>query len=584
MVRLLVNPAQMKAVQDAEKTGIPLVYLPLHRSHLDYLLITWNSWHFGLRLPHIASGDNLNLSGFGWLLRATGAFFIRRRLDASDENGKDQMYRTVLRSYLEEVLKKNLPIEFFLEGTRSRFGKALLPKNGLISNVVEAVQQGVIGDVYLVPVSYTYDQVAEGVFLQELMGNSKQRESILSVFRGIWKGFGLYQRCGTVRMHYGKPVLLTEYLSSLSSCSAIRSEHRPKQLTRLPYSFSYRELVPWTQSQSAAEFNRALIRSIGFHVVYEAQEICSISPVSIVSTLLLSKYRNDTTFDALANDTQWLAEIVLRDGGDIVGWRRDGTTGNHLLEYALPYMKSSVTREGDKMVSVKTHRQRIQLAYGKNALLHRFSLKAVLAISVISRDPNEVIFFDSVIEQALHICDWLQHEIIFAKPCESLRQRLRVTLGEEGLSDMYVGSLRISGGEEEGAGNQPMTVKIPSIYQADVLMFYSNFIRPFIQTMYIVIERLTKELKPCREIEFIRDLIKQTLSKSASEFPFDLMVEAVNSDSIKNCLRTLRDREIVTNESEPLRVLEPESLRDALHFAQLLTVHLRSDSDESEVI
>ncbi|KIH59577.1 Acyltransferase, partial [Ancylostoma duodenale] len=96
MTRLLVCPQQMKRLVDAEKTGTPLVYLPLHRSHLDYLLITWTSWHFGLRLPHIAAGDNLNLNGLGWLLRATGAFFIRRRVDERDEGGKDAVYRLAL--------------------------------------------------------------------------------------------------------------------------------------------------------------------------------------------------------------------------------------------------------------------------------------------------------------------------------------------------------------------------------------------------------------------------------------------------------------------------------------------------------
>ncbi|KIH43480.1 Acyltransferase [Ancylostoma duodenale] len=95
MTRLLVCPQQMKRLVDAEKTGTPLVYLPLHRSHLDYLLITWTSWHFGLRLPHIAAGDNLNLNGLGWLLRATGAFFIRRRVDERDEGGKDAVYRLI---------------------------------------------------------------------------------------------------------------------------------------------------------------------------------------------------------------------------------------------------------------------------------------------------------------------------------------------------------------------------------------------------------------------------------------------------------------------------------------------------------
>ncbi|KJH44204.1 Acyltransferase [Dictyocaulus viviparus] len=118
MTRILVSPQQISKIIEAEKTGTPLVYLPLHRSHLDYLLITWTAWHFGLRLPHIASGDNLNLSGLGWLLRSTGAFFIRRRINKHNDSGRDLLYRAVLHSYIEQLLRKGLSIEFFVEGTR----------------------------------------------------------------------------------------------------------------------------------------------------------------------------------------------------------------------------------------------------------------------------------------------------------------------------------------------------------------------------------------------------------------------------------------------------------------------------------
>uniref|UniRef100_A0A158PBV5 PlsC domain-containing protein n=1 Tax=Angiostrongylus cantonensis TaxID=6313 RepID=A0A158PBV5_ANGCA len=218
MSHLLVSPQQLKRLTEAEKvislgflilTGIPLVYLPLHRSHLDYLLITWTAWHFGLRLPHIASGDNLNLSGLGWLLRSTGAFFIKRPTNVHGNRSRDSLYRAVLHSYIEQLLNKGLSIEFFLEGTRCRFGKSQLPKHGLISNVIQAVQQKAISNCYLVPVSYTYDNIAEGVFLDELIGIPKKRESVFGVLHAVFKSFGKSRRCGAVRLHFGSPVLLS---------------------------------------------------------------------------------------------------------------------------------------------------------------------------------------------------------------------------------------------------------------------------------------------------------------------------------------------------------------------------------------
>jgi 1-acyl-sn-glycerol-3-phosphate acyltransferase len=264
MKRLLVNPKQLIKIKEAEETGIPIVYLPLHRSHLDYLLITWTVWHFGIRLPHIASGDNLNLSGLGWLLRATGAFFIHRRLDPKDDLNSNEIYRAVLNSYLVEILKSNMSLEFFLEGTRSRFGKTLLPKNGLISNVVDAVEEGVIPDVYLVPVSYSYDNIVEGIFHDELMGIRKEKESVMGIIRGIFKGFGKRERCGTVTIDFGSPCKLTDYIRSLKAALAENFEQFNLEYSINPN--SYRELLPW--HDRAKENNRTLIRAIGYHIVF----------------------------------------------------------------------------------------------------------------------------------------------------------------------------------------------------------------------------------------------------------------------------------------------------------------------------
>lgn len=119
-----------------------MIFLPIHRSHLDYVLMAYVLWNFELRVPHVASGDNLNLSGFGWLLRGLGAFFIRRRLEK--DNVKDHVYRAVLHSYMEEILRRGETIEFFMEGGRSRTGKTLLPKSGLLSVVVDSCLEGTV--------------------------------------------------------------------------------------------------------------------------------------------------------------------------------------------------------------------------------------------------------------------------------------------------------------------------------------------------------------------------------------------------------------------------------------------------------
>ncbi|ULT89943.1 hypothetical protein L5515_008227 [Caenorhabditis briggsae] len=548
MDKLLVCKEEMNQLKQAEQTGIPIVYLPLHRSHLDYLLITWCNWHFGLKLPHIASGDNLNLSGLGWLLRATGAFFIRRRVDPDDERGKDQLYRAILHSYIEQVLEKNMPIEFFLEGTRSRFGKVLTPKNGLISNVVEAVQHGFIKDCYLVPVSYTYDAVVEGIFLHELMGIPKVRESVIGVFRAIFSGFRQSKQCGVVRMHYGRPILLTEYLATITaSLSSHRT--RPVRMTKLASSFSYRELVPWHRTHSETVDDRTMIRAIGFHVVYEAQMMCSISPVAVVSCLALAKWREKVSRSTFERDCEWLCENIISEGGDVVGYQSKKTKGKDLADYAFEKLKSCLKVTDEYVAPRESHSSFIQLAYNKNSVICRFSIKSVIAMTIVSRSPNATLLFDEIVEDTLSLCDWLQFEFLFCRPCDSLRELVHNVLSSKDWSHPIRGYLTSETIEEDGfldAGDFQIggTVRVRDSKSREALQFFANLVRPFIQSLYLVSSFVSSErcsTEPTSDNNIIRQLCQESLAGKIS-LPFSPLLESINSDSFKNGLRILKDK------------------------------------------
>ncbi|KAF8386992.1 acl-6 [Pristionchus pacificus] len=509
--KLLVVPSQMETLKKTEKTGVPLVYLPLHRSHLDYLLITWANWHFGLRLPHIASGDNLNLSGFGWLLRATGAFFIRRRLAPEDDGGKDQ---SVLHSYIDEILSAKLSLEFFLEGTRNRFGKPLLPKNGLISNVVEAVQQGVISDCYLVPVSITYDQVAEGVFLNELMGIPK---NLWMVLKGMIKGFGMLP-CGVVRMNFGQPVLLTEYLSSLSTCVKTKA---PARLRRVPNSFSYRELLPWNSPKVGVD--RALVRGIGLHVIYEAAHIGSIHLSSVLATVMLCKYRDGSPREHVERDVEWLCERLIFQGYEVVGWQHRVTSSRRAVDYAHTFLGDSLETTETRVKPVGTHRSLVRLAYSRNALLPALALKAALGLALSPFTTGQVLALDDVIDDAILICEWMHFETIFCKPCESLRDRLtRVLLGQDEMSLGNAQTGAVQSMEVDKDGESVSCVKIRDGCRArEILLFHSNLLRPFFQSYAMTVHRLIDNIKPRPILSARRSvlsLIKQAQSNCPSNF------------------------------------------------------------------
>lgn len=210
--------------------NIPTVYLPLHRSHLDYILISFILYMNNIKPPLVAAGDNLNITFFGQLLRGLGAFFIKRRSEANGPQAN--MYQAIMRSYITENLRAGNSLEFFMEGGRTRSGKVVMPKFGLLSIVVDALRQGKISfdfvllpsssttnlhfaigavdDVYIVPVSISYEKLIEGSFIDEQLGLPKKFENFSDASKAIWET--LHSNYGIVRVDFSKPFLLKEYL------------------------------------------------------------------------------------------------------------------------------------------------------------------------------------------------------------------------------------------------------------------------------------------------------------------------------------------------------------------------------------
>ncbi|KAJ1567240.1 hypothetical protein HK405_006649 [Cladochytrium tenue] len=166
--------------QKAEREKVSLIFLPCHKSHVDYLVISYIFYRLGLALPHIAAGDNLNMPLVGTLLKHCGAFFIRRVW------GDDPLYINVMREYIELLLTRGHNIEAFIEGTRSRIGKLLQPKFGIIKIILEAILAGRVKDCYIVPMSIGYDRVieAEG-YVSELLGRPKEKESLMQLLNNV---------------------------------------------------------------------------------------------------------------------------------------------------------------------------------------------------------------------------------------------------------------------------------------------------------------------------------------------------------------------------------------------------------------
>ncbi|MEH6580487.1 MAG: glycerol-3-phosphate 1-O-acyltransferase PlsB [Halioglobus sp.] len=191
---------------DVTSSGKTIIYVPCHRSHIDYMLMSYLLYRNGHVPPHIAAGDNLNLPGLGSFLRRAGAFFLRRSFSG------DKLYAAVFDEYLSVILARGVSVEYFIEGGRSRTGRLLPPKAGMLQMTVLAYLRAPKKPIVFQPVYIGYERLVEGQsYNSELGGKQKKSESLTDLF-GL---FGILRRkYGEVHVNFGEPIYLDSLLDA----------------------------------------------------------------------------------------------------------------------------------------------------------------------------------------------------------------------------------------------------------------------------------------------------------------------------------------------------------------------------------
>ena len=200
----LYDGVEFGHVETLEQTaeGNEIVYVPCHRSHMDYLLLSYAIYVNGFAIPHIAAGINLNLPIVGRFLRKGGAFFIRRSFRGN------ALYTVVFMKYLAAIMARGHSIEYFIEGGRSRTGRLLQPKTGMLSMTVRSFLRDPARPVVFLPVYFGYERIVEGAtYIGELSGRPKEKESVFGLVRTFRK---LRERFGKVHVNLGEPIPLAE--------------------------------------------------------------------------------------------------------------------------------------------------------------------------------------------------------------------------------------------------------------------------------------------------------------------------------------------------------------------------------------
>jgi glycerol-3-phosphate O-acyltransferase len=341
---------------------MPFVIIPCHRSHIDYLLLSYSFYKNNIQMPFVAAGTNLSFFPMGYIFRKSGAFFLRRSFKGND------LYAEVFARYIKVLLKEGLPLEFFIEGGRSRTGKMVMPKYGLLSMIIDAYQEKACDDLAAIPVYIGYDRVIEEkAYLKELGGAPKEREKTSDMIRS---SKFLRKRYGRVYLNVGEPLLLKSYLAE---------QGKP------------------LEAMTVAE-RQSLYRRIGYTIVREINKVSVVTPFALTSAALLCYDRRGISLgelrDVLAHFYEYLQFRKVSFAMTFSDREKALAEALNLFDQSGLISRMGAEDEEEEEVEEIVYSldddKRMNLEYYKNNILHFFLPVSFVATSVLASSEDMV--------------------------------------------------------------------------------------------------------------------------------------------------------------------------------------------------
>lgn len=479
----------------------PLVIVSSHKSHVDYLILSQLFWEGGIFPPHIAAGKNLSFWPIGAVFRGCGAFFIRRHfLD-------DEVYTAVMQTYITKILQEGYHLEFFIEGTRSRSGKMLPPKLGLLEMVVDSARRLKGYKVHVAPVSVIYGRVPEeGAHAAELEGREKKAEDIGGLLRTRHL---LGRRHGVLYVNFGAPIEIGEYF-------------REQGIERDEELFEDRQ--------------RKVISNLAYRTVHEIARVTVITPTALVSTVLLLNRRRGMTRATLRKGVEELARHLFVFGAQFSASLKEAHNSGipeAVLDNATKFLADANlinvhdTGAGDEIYTVAPER-RIQLDYYKNSTLHPLVNSLMVSSALGSNNPAGRAW-QELTERVRFLSQLFKYEFIFRADAV-----FEVNLEQAVERLIELGLLR----------RRDDLITATDYEARKTLSFFASMIENFIESYWIVIRQL-RQLGEQTVSE--KELLKAVLVQAERMYlvgEVDLR-EARSKINLKNSFKALSDLGVV---------------------------------------
>ncbi len=478
-----------------------LIFIPCHKSHIDYLLLNNLMYQHYLHPPRIAAGKNLAFWPLGPLFRGSGAFFIRRRF----LGGK--LYAEVLYHYVKTLIKTGYSLEFFIEGGRSRTGKLVLPKIGLLNMILRAYFEGAAQDLIFVPTYIGYDQVLEEkAYLSELEGKKKETENVGQLVRA--RKF-LKRRYGRAYVQFSEPLSLNEHLAQHPA-----------------------------DNSDVTEKIRTVSNDLASEVVQAINRISVVTPFSLVCAALLTYPRKGVYRRELLKIIQVLYDYLKARKvplADSLGNLNEAV--EEIL--ALCEVRKLITPiEKEEGLSDELglggysidETKRPLLEYYKNNIIHFFLPAAMVSLATLSGPGFD---FDrrQVMDDVRFLEDFFKYEFFFnGVPPE--------TMVDETLAYFSAREVAVS----LDGGDNHYTL---SAYGLKEVAYFANLLYNYLESYYIVFRSIKYlQKKPRSEKEFLKRI--SSIGHKSYKLGEVERTEALSESNFQNALKLFGEKGIVT--------------------------------------
>lgn len=381
------DPADIDRVRKASRDGA-IILLPSHKSHIDYLVMSYFFYERNLMVPLIAAGDNLNFQPVGPIFRRCGAFFIRRSFKG------DRLYAAVVDAYIRRLIRDGFPMELFLEGGRSRTGKLLEPKLGLLNMIVDAALAVPSQRAHFVPVSIGYERVVEAdSYEHELSGGEKKKEEASDLLSA---GEVLRHRYGRINLQFGSIMTLEDIAGELG-------------------------LAPAEMQRPAKR--RAVVTRLANRVMDEINRVTAVTPGALTAMALLSISEKEISEQKVLEVADILLGYLLQLGARVSSSMlssRNKLRAQLIREALQMFIDAQLVErrslaDGTGALYTVIDNKRLQLDASKNLIIHFFVERGLIACS-FDRDnqgnwlptSGELIF-----QRVLYLSKLFKHEFRF---------------------------------------------------------------------------------------------------------------------------------------------------------------------------